>query len=136
MKYILFVCHENSARSQMAEGFFNHYNKNPEYLGISAGLKAADSIKPLAIEVMKENGIDVSQQKPKNLTFDMIENSHKIFTMGCIKSCPAAPPEKTFDWELEDPAGKPIEFFRRIRDDIRRRVEKLATELSLERSLQ
>ena len=125
MRYILFVCHENSARSQMAEGFFNHINKNQKYVGLSAGLKAVDSIKPLAIEVMKEKSIDISNQKPKNLTFEMIENAEKIITMGCIKSCPAAPPEKTVDWKLEDPAGKSIEVYRWIRDEIKEKVEKL-----------
>ncbi|MFH1054546.1 MAG: arsenate reductase ArsC [Candidatus Altiarchaeota archaeon] len=128
-KYILFVCTENSARSQMAEGFFNHYNKNPEYIGLSAGLKAADSIKPYAVDVLREKGIDLSKQKPKNLTLDMIDNAYRIYTMGCIKSCPAAPPEKTFDWNLEDPSGKPKEAFRQVRDDIEERVKKLLTEL-------
>ena len=81
-KQILFVCNENSARSQMAEAFFNHINKNPEYAGVSAGLKAADSIKPLAVEVMKERGIDMSAQKPKPLTLDMVENTHRMFPDG------------------------------------------------------
>ena len=128
-KYVLFVCHENSARSQMAEGFFNHLNKNPNFIGISAGLKAADSIKPLAIEVMKEKSIDITNQKPKNLTFEMIDNSERIITMGCIKSCPAAPPEKTVDWKLEDPSGKPVEAYRTVRDEIETRVNSLISEL-------
>jgi arsenate reductase (thioredoxin) len=128
-RYVLFVCHENSARSQMAEGFFNKLNKNRDYVGISAGLKAADSIKPLAVEVMGENGIDISGQKPKNLTFEMVENAERIITMGCIKSCPAAPPEKTVDWKLDDPAGKPIEFYRRIGDEVEDKVGKLVKEL-------
>ncbi len=128
-KYILFVCHENSARSQMAEAFLNSLNKNPEYIGLSAGLAVADSVKPLAIEAMKETGIDISSQKPKNLTFEMVERAEKIITMGCIKSCPAAPPEKTVDWMLEDPAGKPIEDYRRIRDEIKDKVGKLVEEL-------
>ncbi|MFH0861805.1 MAG: arsenate reductase ArsC [Candidatus Altiarchaeota archaeon] len=128
-KYILFVCHENSARSQMAGGFFNHINKNPGYIGLSAGLKAADSIKPLAVEVMGERGIGISNQKPKNLTFEMVETAERIITMGCVKSCPAAPPEKTVDWMLVDPAGKPIESYRRIRDEIEEKVGKLVEEL-------
>ncbi len=129
MRHVLFVCHENSARSQMAEGFFNRLNKNPAYLGVSAGLTAVDSIKPLAIEVMREKGIDLSKQKPKNLTFEMIENAERIITMGCVKSCPAAPPEKTTDWRLDDPAGKPIEDYRRIRDEIEEKIGKLIEEL-------
>jgi len=129
MRYVLFVCQENSARSQIAEGFFNYLNKNPEYTGISAGLKVSDSIKPLAVEVMKEKGVDLSKQKPKNLTFEMIENAVRIVTMGCINSCPAAPPEKTVDWKLEDPSGKPIDVYRRIRDEIKENVGKLIEEL-------
>jgi len=129
MKYILFVCHENSARSQMAEAFFNHYNTNHDYIGLSAGLKKTDAIKPFAIDVMKEKDIDMSSQKPKMLTFDMIDNAYRIYTMGCIKSCPAAPPEKTFDWKFEDPAGKPVEAYRTIRDEIEARVKSLVSEL-------
>lgn len=129
MKNILFVCSENSARSQMAEAFFNRLNRNPDYAGLSAGLKAADSIKPLAVEVMKEEGIDISKQKPKNLTFEMIERAERIITMGCVKTCPAAPPEKTVDWKLDDPAGKPIDEYRKVRDDIKSRIIGLIAEL-------
>ena len=128
-RYILFVCNENSARSQMAEAFFNHYNTNPEYVGLSAGLKKTDAIKPYALGVMKEKDIDMSSQKPKMLTFEMINDAHRIYTMGCIKSCPAAPPEKTFDWKLEDPTGKPVEAYRTIRDEIEARVKSLVSEL-------
>ncbi len=129
MKYVLFICTENSARSQMAEAFFNHYNKNPEYFGISAGLRPAKSVKPEAIDVMAENGIDMSMQRPKALDFQMIKNAERIFTMGCIKQCPAAPPEKTEDWNLEDPADKSIGKVREIRDAIELRVKKLVSEL-------
>ena len=129
MKNILFVCSENSARSQMAEAFFNRYNKNPEYTASSAGLKATTSIKPMAIEVMMERGIDISRQKPKMLTFDMIAQAHRIYTMGCVKTCPAAPPEKTTDWGLDDPSDRPIESFRNVRDDIEKRVKLMIKEL-------
>ena len=116
----------------MAEGFFNQVNKNLDYVGLSAGLKAAESIKPLAVEVMREKSIDISKQKPKNLTIERIENAEKIITMGCIKSCPAAPPEKTIDWKLEDPSGKPIEFYRKVRDEIEQRVLKLIEDVKKE----
>jgi len=129
MKYILFVCTENSARSQIAEALFNHYNKNPEYSGISAGTDPAQSIKQEAIEVMREKGLDISKQRPKMLTLEMAQKAHKIYTMGCVKTCPLTPPEKTEDWELEDPAGKPIEKFREVRDDIERRIRKSIAEL-------
>jgi arsenate reductase len=129
MKYVLFVCTENSARSQIAEAFFNHYNKNPKYSGISAGTDPAKSIKQEAVKVMKEKGLDISKQLPKVLTPEMAWNAHKIYTMGCVKTCPLTPPEKTEEWELEDPAGKPIEKFREVRDEIERRIKKLIAEL-------
>ncbi|MDO8553449.1 MAG: arsenate reductase ArsC [Candidatus Micrarchaeota archaeon] len=124
MKIILFVCTENSARSQMAEGFFNFYNKNPEYVVISAGTEPAKTIKPFAIEVMKERGIDISKQTPKVLTLSMAQSAYKIYTMGCIETCPLTPPEKTEDWELEDPGNRPIRTFRKIRTEIEKIVKK------------
>ncbi|MBI2079262.1 arsenate reductase ArsC [Candidatus Micrarchaeota archaeon] len=125
MKYILFVCTENSARSQIAEAFFNFYNKNPQYLGISAGIQPASSVKPDALIVMQEKGIDLSKAQPKLLTSEMTNKAEKIFTMGCIKTCPITPPEKTEDWNLDDPAGKPIDKLREVRDEIETRVKKL-----------
>ncbi len=130
MRYLLFVCTENSARSQMAEGFFNFYNRNPEYVAISAGTAPSKSTKPFAIEIMKENGIDISKQIPKILTWEMAQNAERVYTMGCINACPLTPPEKTKDWKLEDPAGESIEKFREVRDEIERRIKRLVAELS------
>ena len=129
MKHILFVCTENSARSQMAEGFFNFYNKNPEYLAISAGIKPTISVKSSAIEVMKEKGIDLSKQRPKMLTLEMAKKAHKIYTMGCIESCPLTPPEKTEDWKLENPSSGPNDKFKEVRDQIERKIKKLVSEI-------
>ena len=131
VKNILFVCTENSARSQMAEAFFNHYNKNPEYAGVSAGTKPASEIKELAIQVMKEKGIGMEGQKPKMLDLDSAFGAYRVYTMGCIKGCPITPPEKTEDWKLEDPAGKLIEKFREVRDEIDAKVKELVKELSV-----
>ena len=128
MRHILFVCTENSARSQMAEAFFNHYNKNPKYLGISAGTNPAKSVKPEAVKVMKEKDLDISKQRPKMLSWEMAQKAYRIYTMGCVKACPLTPPEKTEDWDLEDPAGN-TEKFREVRDEIERRIRKLITEL-------
>src|SRR3989338_5455103 len=125
VKDILFVCTENSARSQMAEGFFNHHNKDPEYIWISAGTLPVKSIKPYAIRAMKEKGIDISSHAPKLLTFKMAEDAEKIITMGCIKGCPLTPKEKTEDWNLDDPAGKSIDEFRKIADKIEKKIIKL-----------
>jgi arsenate reductase (thioredoxin) len=129
MKTILFVCNENSARSQMAEAFFNRYGGGTGYAGASAGLKRTDAVKPHALAVMLEKGIDMSAQKPKTLTPQMIADTDRIYTMGCVKTCPAAPPQKTHDWRLQDPAGQPIEAFRRVRDEIEAKVKDLASKL-------
>ena len=129
MKYILFVCTENSARSQMAEALFNTHNKNKEYVGISAGTSPAEDVKQGAVEAMKELGMDISQQAPKKLMPVMVKKAERIYTMGCVKGCPVTPPDKTDDWDLEDPAGKPIEKYREVRDEIDRRVRKLVSEL-------
>ncbi len=128
-KNILFVCTENSARSQMAEGFFNFYNKDSEYVGISAGTQPAKSIKPHAIEVMKKIGIDLAKQEPKIITWDMAQKAYRIYTMGCTRGCPVTPPEKTEDWNLEDPDEKTIEKFRDIRDAIEERIKRLISGL-------
>lgn len=124
-KTILFVCTENACRSQMAEGFFNHLNKDQNMRAISAGLKPVQEINPKAVDVMRELDIDTSQQKPKLLTIEMAEKADKIITMGCIKACPITLEEKTIDWDLEDPAGKPIEKFREVRDIIKEKINKL-----------
>lgn len=129
MKYILFVCTENSARSQMAEALFNFHNKNPKYAGISAGTNPAKTVKQGAIEAMREKGMDISGQRPKMLSADMVKKSERICTMGCTKGCPITPPDKTVDWDLEDPAGKPIEKYKEVRDEIERRVKKLVCEI-------
>lgn len=129
MKYLLFVCTENSARSQMAEALFNFHNMNPEYAAISAGIKPTGEMKREAVEAMKELGIDISKGKPKKLTREMIKGATRIFTMGCIKGCPVTPSEKTEDWDLEDPVGKPVEKYREVRDEIGCRIRKLVSEI-------
>ena len=95
----------------MAEGFFNFYNKSPEYIGMSAGINPSKEIKPEAIEVMNEKGIDISKQRPTLLDWNIAQKAYKIFTMGCIKGCPVTPKDITFEWNFDDPAGKPIEKY-------------------------
>ena len=108
---------ENAGRSQMAEGFFWKYA--PEGYGpLSAGTKPTSQINALAIQVMNEIGIDISKQRSKDLTEDMMRNSDKIINMGCM--------EKNFC-----PKGKPIEKVREIRDEIERRIKELATDVSV-----
>ena len=130
MKTVLFVCVHNSGRSQMAEAFFKAL-AGGKARAISAGTKPAARVNATVAAAMKEVGIDISRRKPKALTFEMMEKADRAITMGCgvAESCPAsfAPTE---DWQLDDPEGKPLEEVRKIRDDIRARVEKLVGELS------
>jgi arsenate reductase len=131
-KTILFVCVENAGRSQMAEGFFKKYA--PEgFVPASAGTKPISQIDPLAMQVMNEIGIDISKQKPKDLSEDMMRNSDKIINMGCMDNnfCPTLFIPKVIDWGIEDPKGKQIEQVREIRDEIERRIKELATDISV-----
>lgn len=129
MKRILFVCVENAGRSQMAEAFANKYGKD-KFVVSSAGNKPADKVNPLVVEALKEKGIDISMNKPKLLTFQMVQDADLIVTMGCNDNgiCPGPFFKPTIDWKLEDPKGKPIEEVREIRDDIEQRVQKLIAE--------
>jgi arsenate reductase len=122
MKKVLFVCVHNSGRSQMAEAFFNKM-VNGKALAISAGTQPASQINPIVVTAMREIDIEISNHKPKLLTLEMLESADRVITMGCSveEVCPASfvPTE---DWKLEDPAGKPIEKVREIRDEIKARV--------------
>jgi protein-tyrosine-phosphatase len=128
---ILFVCVENAGRSQIAEGFFNR-SAPDGYRAISAGTKPVSQINPIVIEAMNEVGIDISNQKSKDITEDMMRNSAKIINMGCMekKSCPTLFLHNLVDWNLEDPKGEPIEKVRQIRDEIEQRVKELVTTLN------
>ncbi|MFH1774415.1 MAG: arsenate reductase ArsC [Methanobacteriota archaeon] len=126
---VLFVCVGNSARSQIAEALFNKIAGKKE--AQSAGTEPAEKVSPKAVEAMREIGTDISMQKPKLLTQEMVEKAEKIITMGCLNSasCPLFLLEdksKIEDWKLHDPRSKPIEKVREIRDEIGRRVEELA----------
>ena len=125
-KTILFVCVQNAGRSQMAEGFFKKYSPQ-DYETVSAGTVPTSQINPIAVDVMKEVGIDISSQKPKDLTEDMMRNAESIINMGCMddKYCPAVFLPKVIDWGIEDPKDKPIEKVRKIRDEIEKRVLEL-----------
>jgi arsenate reductase len=123
MKKILFVCIENSCRSQMAEALFNSMTKDA--IAESAGIKPVEKVDKMAVKVMKEIGIDISNKKPKMLTAEMNEKFDIIVTMGCMDVCPVTPKEKTIEWNIEDPKGKSIEEYRKIRGEIKRRIKEL-----------
>lgn len=131
-KSVLFVCVENAGRSQMAEGFFNKYAPKG-YKGISAGTKPVSQINPIAVEVMRESGIDISNQKSRELSDDMIRNSSNIVNMGCMdrEACPTLFLQNLLDWNIEDPKDKPIEKVREIRDEIDQRVKELVTSIKV-----
>jgi arsenate reductase len=133
---ILFVCVENAGRSQIAEGFFNQKYAPKGYRAISAGTRPASQINPLAIQVMNEVGVDISSQRSKIITEDMIRSSEKSVNMGCIdkSECPMLFINNVIDWGIEDPKGKPIEKVREIRDDIDRRVKEIAQSLERQNS--
>lgn len=129
-KKILFVCVENARRSQMAEGFFQKYAPKG-YEAISAGTKPTPEINPIAVEAMKEIGIDLGKQKPKVLTSEIIKDSILNVNMGCMDKTeyPAIFMKNSVDWNIEDPKGKHIEKVREIRDNIELKVRQLCKTL-------
>ena len=129
LKKILFVCVENAGRSQIAEAFANKYGKGKIVI-LSAGNKPAEKVNTVVVEALKEKSIDISENKPKLLTFQMAQDSDLIVTMGCNDQgiCPGPFFKPTIDWKLEDPKGKPIEKVREIRDQIERQVQDLIKE--------
>ncbi|GGM74422.1 arsenate reductase ArsC [Dactylosporangium sucinum] len=125
---VLFVCVHNAGRSQMAAGWLRHLAGDTVEVR-SAGSEPADRINPVAVEAMREVGIDITANTPRKLDWDTAESSDVLITMGCGDACPVFPGKRYLDWQLDDPAGQDIEAVRPIRDEIRRRVEHLLTEL-------
>ena len=125
---ILFVCVHNSGRSQMAAGFMSHLGGSKVVVR-SAGSAPRESISPIVIEVMSEVGIDITHEFPKPLTDEVVRASDAVITMGCGDACPIFPGKRYEDWVLDDPADQSIEAVRVIRDEIKKRVEQLLSEL-------
>jgi arsenate reductase len=125
---VLFVCVHNAGRSQMAAALLDHHAKGRVHVR-SAGSAPADRINPAVAAAMAEWGIDLSREFPKPLTDEFVQAADVVVTMGCGDACPIYPGKRYEDWELEDPAGQPVEVVRRIRDDIDTRVQQLLTEL-------
>ena len=130
-KTILFVCVENTGRSQMAEGFFKKYAPDG-FKTLSAGTKPGYQLNPIVVEAMKEVGLDISKQKSKELTDEMIRDSDNVVNMGCMDKnfCPTIWIPKVIEWDLEDPKGKSIEKVREIRDEIEKRVKEIVAEIT------
>ena len=125
---VLFVCVHNAGRSQMAAGYLQHLAGDRIDV-LSAGSQPADQVNPVAVAAMREEGIDLAAAQPKVLTDDAVRASDVVVTMGCGDACPFFPGKRYEDWVLDDPAGQGIEAVRPIRDEIRRRVERLVAEL-------
>ncbi len=125
---VLFVCVHNAGRSQMAAALLDHHARG-RVLVRSAGSDPADQVNPAVVAAMGEWGIDLSREHPKPLTDEVVEAADVVVTMGCGDACPVSPGRRHLDWELEDPAGKPAERVRAIRDDIDGRVQRLLADL-------
>ena len=127
----LFVCVHNAGRSQMAAGFLRELSGGAVEVR-SAGSMPAEQINPVAVEAMREVGIDITAESPKVLTTDAVRDSDVVITMGCGDACPVFPGKRYEDWELADPAGQGIESVRPIRDEIEQRIRGLLASLDIE----
>jgi len=125
---VLFVCIHNAGRSQMAAGLLDHRAAGRVRVR-SAGSQPADQLNPAVVSAMAEVGLDISREFPKPLTDEAVHTADVVITMGCGDACPFFPGKRYRDWELEDPAGKPLATVRRIRDEIDVRVQALLAEL-------
>ncbi|MFA5090631.1 MAG: arsenate reductase ArsC [Candidatus Omnitrophota bacterium] len=124
LKKILFVCVENSCRSQMAEGIAKHLGKGILEV-YSSGSKPKGGVDPSAVKVMQEIGIDISSYKPKGFNEIPIRDFDYVITLGCKDICPFFPAEKHIEWHIDDPKGKDIDSFRKARDTLKYRIEQL-----------
>ena len=128
MANVLFVCLHNAGRSQISKTLFEQL-AGPEHIAQSSGTQPGERVHPEVVEVMKEIGIDLSDEVPKKLTQEQAEWADVVITMGCGDECPYIPGKRYIDWELDDPKGRPLEEVRETRDEIEQRVRQLAAEL-------
>jgi arsenate reductase len=125
---VLFVCVHNAGRSQMAAGWLRQLAGDAVEVR-SAGSEPNDQINPVAVEAMREVGIDITGAVPQLLEYETAKGSDVIVTMGCGDACPVFPGKRYEDWKLTDPAGQPIEVVRPVRDEIRDHVQALLADL-------
>jgi arsenate reductase (thioredoxin) len=125
MKTVLFACVHNAGRSQIAAAWFNRLAESADARAISAGTKPASQVHSSVIEVMREVGIELAGAVPQKLTEEVARQADVLVTMGCGDTCPVVPGARVEDWPLQDPKDQPLAAVRRIRDDIRARVEAL-----------
>ena len=125
---VLFVCVHNAGRSQMAAALLDRHAAGSVHVR-SAGSAPGERVDPAVVEAMAEVGIDISTELPKPLTDEAVRDADAVITMGCGDACPVYPGTRYLDWDLPDPAGRPLEEIRPIRDEIDRRVRALLQEL-------
>jgi len=125
MDTVIFACVHNAGRSQMAAAFFNALASPSRARAVSAGTQPGSAVHPEVLSAMREVGIDLSTARPRLLTDELASSARLLVTMGCGEACPLVPGLERDDWPLPDPKGKPVEEVRAIRDDVRRRVERL-----------
>lgn len=124
---VVFACVHNAGRSQIAAAFFNALAAPDRARAVSAGTQPAAAVHPEVLSAMREVGIDLSDARPRLLTEELASSASLLVTMGCGEACPYVPGLEREDWPLPDPKGKPVEEVRSIRDDVRRRIERLLT---------
>ncbi|WP_088319277.1 arsenate reductase ArsC [Kineosporia sp. R_H_3] len=127
---VLFLCVHNAGRSQMAMGFFTHLAGDGA-VAWSGGSEPGTQVNPVAVEAMRERGIDISAEFPKPWTDETVRAADVVITMGCGDACPIFPGKRYEEWTLDDPAGRAIDDVRAVRDDIERRVRRLLAELEV-----
>jgi arsenate reductase (thioredoxin) len=127
---VLFLCVHNAGRSQMAAGWLRHLADDAIEV-CSGGSNPGAGTNPAAVEAMAEVGIDIAGQMPRAWTDDDLRAAEVVVTMGCGDTCPVLPGKRYEDWELNDPAGQPVEVVRRVRDEIERRVRDLVARLGV-----
>ena len=125
---VLFVCVHNAGRSQMAAGLVKLRSEGRIHVR-SAGSAPGEEINPAVIEAMNEIGVDMSEEFPKPLTDEVVRAADVVITMGCGDACPIYPGKTYEDWQLDDPSGQDVPAVRTIRDEIDRRLQRLAAEL-------
>jgi arsenate reductase len=125
MKTVLFACVHNAGRSQMAAAFFNDLADATAARAISAGTEPGDHVHPEVVTAMREAGFDLSRAVPQRLTTELARSADLLVTMGCGEACPYVPGLRTEDWPLDDPKGRGAGEVRRIRDQVRERVQAL-----------
>lgn len=131
MARVLFVCLHNAGRSQISRAFFEQLSAaaGGRHESRSAGTTPGDRIHPEVAATMREVGIDLSSRTPQLLTDELAAWADIVVTMGCGDQCPYIPGKRYFDWNLPDPKGMPLADVRRVRDEIRRRVQELVATL-------